>query len=328
MLKSMLQSRLRAFLEGTMREFTAPLDSGRLERAKKLQYHYAGIERNLSGDAVIKWHIPSQSNPGTVYECYVSIKPKGMSLFAVANNVRDLRSRVTALKEADVRCFCPCKDFRYSGAAYNMSHLHDGFEEGHGDAGSDIPPDVRDPAREHTICKHLAAAFKGMLSNAGPIMKDARAARFPKPEQEKVDLGPLSAKKKKPVEQKGETPEMFPKQAESPKGERPEVIPEEGKTVISDKDALPKMEGLNPIRIPEAQESLDALAGVIEHGEEVPAEPSPDANPVPEENDENPEENGELPEMPGLNVKNNNDNLMYGLEDAVNDPIFNPDENE
>ena len=43
---------------------------------------------------------------------------------------------------------------------------------------------------------------------------------------------------------------------------------------------------------------------------------------------EKPEENGELPEMPGLNVKNNNDNLMYGLEDAVNDPIFNPDENE
>ena len=44
--------------------------------------------------------------------------------------------------------------------------------------------------------------------------------------------------------------------------------------------------------------------------------------------DEKPEENGELPEMPGLNVNNNNDNLMYGLEDAVNDPIFKPDENE
>lgn len=328
MLKSMLQERLRSILEATMGEFAAPLDSGRAERALKLQHRYAGIERNPSGDAVIKWHIPSQTSPGTVYECFISVKPKNMSLFAVANNVRDLRARVLALKEADVRCFCPCKDFRYSGAAYNMSHLHDGFEDGHGDAGSDIPPDVRDPERDRTICKHLAAAFKGMLTNAGKIMKDARVAKFPKPEQEKVDLGPLSAKKKKPVEQKGETPEMFPKQAETPKGERPEVIPEEGKTIISDKDALPKMEGLNPIKIPEAQESLDALAGVIEHGGEVPTEPSPDANPVPEENDEKPEENGEVPEMPGLNVKNDNDNLMYGLEDAVNDPIFNPDENE
>ena len=88
------------------------------------------------------------------------------------------------------------------------------------------------------------------------------------------------------------------------------------------------MEGLNPIRIPEVQESLDALAGVIEHGEEVPTEPSPDANPVPEENDGKPEENDELPEMPGLNVRTDNDNLMFGLEDAVNDPIFNPDEAE
>jgi hypothetical protein len=32
--------------------------------------------------------------------------------------------------------------------------------------------------------------------------------------------------------------------------------------------------------------------------------------------------------MPGLNVSSKNDNLMYDLEDAVSDPIFNPDENE
>lgn len=328
MLKSMLQKRLRTFFEGTMQEFIAPLDSGRVERAKKLQHYYIGLEKNPSGDAVIKWHIPSQSNPGTMYECYVSIKPKGMSLFAIANNVRDLRSRVNAMKEADVRCFCPCKDFRYSGAAYNMSHLHDGFEEGHGDAGSDISPDVRDPGHRHTLCKHLAAAFKGILLNAGKIMKDARVARFPKPDSEHVEIGPLSTKQKKPTKTTGETPDMFPKQAEPETGNCPEVIPEAGQTIISDKDALPKMEGLNPFKIPEAQESLEALVGIIEHGEEVPTEPSPNANPVPEENSEEPREDSEIPEMPGLNVKNTNDNLMYGLEDAVNDPIFNPDENE
>ena len=323
MLKSLLQARLRTLMEGTMKEFAAPLDSGRADRARRLQYHYAGLERNPSGDAVIKWHIPSQSNPGTVYECFVSVKPRGMSLFAVANNVRDLRSRVDALKEADVRCFCPCKDFQFSGAAYNMSHLHDGFEEGHGNAGSDIPPDVRDPERRHTICKHLAAAFKGMLTNAGTIMKDARNAKFPKDKPDNVDIGPLAKKKK--AEPKAErNPDLFNEPAEPETGKNPDVIPGT-KKVVSDKNAIPKMEGLNPIKIPEAQESLDALAGVIEHGEEVPAEQSPDANPVPEENDEKPEENGELPEMPGLNVKKP-DNLLYDLEDAVQDPIFKPDE--
>ncbi len=325
MLKSMLQSRLRTFLEGTMKEFADPLDSGRAERALKLQHHYAGIDRNSSGDAVIKWHIPSQSNPGTVYECYVSVKPKNMSLFAVANNVRDLRSRVLSLKEADVKCFCPCKDFRYSGAAYNMSHLHDGFEDGHGDAGSDIAPDVRDPERERTICKHLAAAFKGMLTNAPTIMKDAKNAKFPKAQPDNVELGPLS-KKKKAEQKPGKAPDLFNKTAEQEPGKNPEVVPTE-KKVIRDKNGIPKMEGLNPVKIPEVQESLDALAGALEGNEAGETQPKPEESPVPEDNGEEKVEENNVPEMPGLNEpENKQDNLLYDLEDAVNDPIFNPEQ--
>lgn len=325
MLKSMLQSRLRTFLEGTMKEFADPLDSGRAERALKLQHHYAGIDRNSSGDAVIKWHIPSQSNPGTVYECYVSVKPKNMSLFAVANNVRDLRSRVLSLKEADVKCFCPCKDFRYSGAAYNMSHLHDGFEDGHGDAGSDIAPDVRDPERERTICKHLAAAFKGMLTNAPTIMKDAKNAKFPKAQPDNVELGPLS-KKKKAEQKPGKAPDLFNKTAEQELGKNPEVVPTE-KKVIRDKNGIPKMEGLNPVKIPEVQESLDALAGALEGNEAGETQPKPEESPVPEDDGEEKVEENNVPEMPGLNEpENKQDNLLYDLEDAVNDPIFNPEQ--
>lgn len=325
MLKSMLQSRLRTLLEGTMKEFADPLDSGRAERALKLQHHYAGIDRNSSGDAVIKWHIPSQSNPGTVYECYVSVKPKNMSLFAVANNVRDLRSRVLSLKEADVKCFCPCKDFRYSGAAYNMSHLHDGFEDGHGDAGSDIAPDVRDPERERTICKHLAAAFKGMLTNAPTIMKDAKNAKFPKAQPDNVELGPLS-KKKKAEQKPGKAPDLFNKTAEQEPGKNPEVVPTE-KKVIRDKNGIPKMEGLNPVKIPEVQESLDALAGALEGNEAGETQPKPEESPVPEDDGEEKVEENNVPEMPGLNEpENKQDNLLYDLEDAVNDPIFNPEQ--
>lgn len=326
MRKSLIQARLKTFLEGTMKDFTAPLDSGRIERSKKLTYNYKGIEKNPSGDAVVRWHIPSQSNPGTVYECFISVKPKGMSLFAVANNVRDLRSRVNALKEADVKCFCPCKDFRYSGAAYNMAHLNDGFETGHGDAGSDIPPDIRDPERKHTICKHLAAAFKGMLTNAGTIMKDARTVKFAKKEPDNVDIGPLS-KRKKTEPAPGKNPDLFNKPVVEPTGKNPEVIPE-AKNVVSDKNAIPKMEGLNPVKIPEAQESLNALADVLEKGEDETPSTAPEELPDTDTSDEENETEGGVPEMPGLNVSSKNDNLMYDLEDAVSDPIFNPDENE
>ena len=321
MLKSMIQSRLNAYLEGTMKEFAQGLDKGRASRAMHLQHLFTGLTRGPAGDAVLQWHVPSQSDPSTVYECYVSIQPKGMSLFAVANNVRDLRSRVLALKNADVKCFCPCKDFQYSGAAYNMKHLDDGFAEGHGNAGADIPPDVRDPNRRMRLCKHLAAVFKGVLTNAGTIMKQAKEAKFEKEEPEKVDLGPLSKQPKKetPVE---ETPDVISKNPETPVGETPSVIPE-NVNVKSDPEAIPKMEGLNPVKTPEIKESLDALAGTLEGAAET-GDNGTEQSPVPEEEDNDMEENGEVPEMPGLNPTPQNDNLMYGLEDAVNDPMFNP----
>ena len=326
MLRWMMQQRLNAYLEGTMKEYAQTLDSGRATRAMKLQHLFTGITKNGNGDAVLQWHVPSQSDPNTVYECYVSIKPKGMSLFAAANNLRDLRSRVDALKNADVKCFCPCKDFRYSGAAYNMAH-DDGFEEGHGDAGTGYAPDIRDPERKNRLCKHLAAVFKGVLTNAGTIMKDARDVKFPKEEPKQVDVGPLKKRPKKEAPT-GKAPELFKKTEPEVATGKKEVIPEGEKNIKRDPNALPKMEGLNPIKTPEIQASLDALADTLGHEESVGDTPSPDASPIPEDNEKEGEVENELPEIPGLNPGQNNDNLMFDLEDAVNDPIFNPSDDE
>ena len=327
MLKWMMQQRLNAYLEGTMKEYAQGLDSGRASRANRLQHLLTGITKNGNGDAVLQWHVPSQTDPNTVYECYVSIKPKGMSLFAAANNLRDLRSRVDALKNADVKCFCPCKDFRYSGAAYNMAH-EDGFEEGHGDAGTNYAPDVRDPQRKHRLCKHLAAVFKGILTNAGTIMKDAREVKFPKDEPPRVDIGPLKKQPKKETPANNDKPDLFNKpEPEIPAGKK-DVIPEGDKNIKRDENALPKMEGLNPIKTPEIQASLDALAESLGQEEPVGEIPAQGAGPVPAETEKEEKVENEVPEIPGLNPGQQNDNLMFDLEDAVNDPIFNPSDDE
>jgi hypothetical protein len=64
------------------------------------------------------------------------------------------------------------------------------------------------------------------------------------------------------------------------------------------------------------------MAGVLENG--YGTEPQkPEESPVPEESEETAEDD-KVPEIPGLNEPKK-DNLMYDLEDAVNDPIFHPD---
>lgn len=173
-----------AIYEANMAKLAAKVDNGRKERSKSLTFRYTGITKNNIGDAVVSFSVPSQSDPSKSYDCFMAVIPKGMSLFAVAHNQRKLNERITALKNADVKCFCTCPDFNWAGMKYNMKHKYSSYEDGHQSSegvpdGSDIPPRVRDPKGKNTLCKHLMAVCKGILTNASSIMGDARKAKFP-----------------------------------------------------------------------------------------------------------------------------------------------------
>ena len=264
----------QCLLEADMDWFADRADDGRAERAKKLMHFYKGLGRNRNGEAVTRWKIPSQKRDGVNYNCFIAVIPKGgNSLFAVAQGKKDVKSRSDAIRQADVKCFCSCPDFNWSGARYNMKHKLDSLEPGHRSAkgvpdGSDIAPTKRDPEGKNMVCKHLLAAFKGMKTNATVIMKDAASAKFasqPTPEETTADKEFFKIEKKSPkANQKAND-------AASDLVGEPATKPADNATDISQ-----ELIDTPPVKVEAAQEALDALAGAVKAAEPVQEEPAED----------------------------------------------------
>src|SRR5574344_735184 len=174
----------RPYFETDMGEFRGMTDNGRVGRGKTLRHYFDGVEKDPEGQAVLHWIIPSQTKKDVNYDCYIDIVPKGASLFSLAGGASKMRQKADILKNADVKCFCTCPDFNWSGAIYNMKHGKDSLSTGHihsngvPEGGEDIPPDIRDPERKHFLCKHLVSAFNGTMLNAAYIMKQVRDTKF------------------------------------------------------------------------------------------------------------------------------------------------------
>lgn len=164
---------------------SAKSKTDRYTQGKKLVRHYIGIERAPDGNAVVEFAVQSRSQ-SQMRHCFIDIIPKQANLFTLAQSTKKLADRVKLLQDADVKCFCSCPDFNWSGMKWKMKHQYDSLSAGHhsdapkDDNGEDIAPRVRTPH----LCAHLIAAFQGMIACAGSIMKDARTATPPTHEEE------------------------------------------------------------------------------------------------------------------------------------------------
>lgn len=188
----------------------------RYTSGKQLEHYYQGVTADNDGNTVVIFKIPSSKNKNAnpadykFYYCFIDIIPKDTTLFNLAKAKARLGERIQILKDADIKFFCTCPDFNWSGMRYNAKHINDSLLSGQhsaddrDDHGEDINPSIRDPEHKTTMCKHLVAACSGLLTNAASIMKDARnyvPERTEEPEKP-VDM-PLG-KKEEPEEQKAE----------------------------------------------------------------------------------------------------------------------------
>lgn len=93
--------------------------------------------------------------------------------------------KIGLLRSCDVKVFCTCPDFNWSGMKYNLKHIYDsylsGYEsiEGVPSGGEDIPPNVKDPHHKNRVCKHVLAAFSAVMTNWMRIIKAAKEYRVP-----------------------------------------------------------------------------------------------------------------------------------------------------
>ena len=327
----------RAMLENNMAFFSKKTDGGRKLRAKELTRRFVKVSRNPQGQAVTEWKVPSASDPGKEYDCYISVEPKQGTLFTIAHAKGNLRTRVQLIKDADVRCFCTCPDFNWSGMKYNMKHRFDGYEDGHSSVdgvpdGSDIRPKVKDPRGKRTVCKHLLTCFTGMLTGAQVIMKAARTTKFPQeytkePEDVKV-LNPETDKEAS----SGEITQMNGgKGKETASGEIKANNTGTDRKPLADypkEDEAIKVLGESaPVKLPEAQAALDALAGTLGEPDAGVQEDSGEITAVGQG------ETGEAPGEEEISMFNGDSSPdlsdpLTGIEDASKLPIFNLDDEE
>lgn len=191
---------LKSLMEASYAELAEKSDDGRKTRSAGLITKYLGTyekdtgvkKRSKSGagqsdygQARTFWRVDSGSKPGKYYNCIVEfhISQEG-GLFGIAKaekqNIKEIHK---TLAGADVRVYCNCPDFYWSGIKYNLGPKGDykGAVIPNQNAGykEEKPivtkaPDIRDPKREHVLCKHLLAIKKNIGFNVSSIMKDLK----------------------------------------------------------------------------------------------------------------------------------------------------------
>lgn len=202
--------------EATMKDLSGPVDNLRKYRSKSLMFHYNDLTMNKdSGQAVVHFVVPSASGDKN-YDVYIEFIPKQGTLFSMAQGPMTPAKKIALLRSCDVKVFCTCPDFNWSGMKYNLKHVYDsylsGYEsiEGVPSGGEDIPPNARDPHHQHRVCKHLLAAFKAVLTNWMKIIKAAKNYTVPSVNE------PVEQPVEQPVEPTVETPVTEPVETSAP----------------------------------------------------------------------------------------------------------------
>lgn len=322
-----------AMLENNMAFFSKKADDGRKLRSKQLTRYFEGISRNPRGHAVLEWRVPSASDPEKNYQCYISVEPKRGTLFVLASAKGRIGEKIQLIKDADVRCFCTCPDFNWSGAKYNMKHRYDGYDEGHTSDegvpdGSDIRPRIKDPKGRNTVCKHLLASFNGIMLNASTIMKAARTAKFPKEySEEEPQQTVLDHDNEQEYDASGKITALNGDNAENaPSGEIKAANSEEKKPIMdypSEDEAIKILGESSPVKVPEAQEALDALANTLGEPENNGEQSTDgDITAFNSDSDEKTKESGS--EISMFNGDGQKFNPLTDIEDAAKLPMFNP----
>lgn len=229
-----------ACFEATMKDLSGPVDNLRKYRSKVLTFHYNDLTRNKeSGHAVVHFVVPSASNENK-YDVYIEFIPKNGTLFSMAQGPMTPAKKIALLRSCDVRVFCTCPDFNWSGMKYNLKHIYDsylsGYEsiEGIPSGGEDIPPNVKDPQHKNRVCKHLLAAFNAVMTNWMTIIKAAKQYRVSDDE-----LKQEQPAEETPIEQPT-TPEATPQETntQEPPAVAPEAAPTTDENMSSDEDRI------------------------------------------------------------------------------------------
>jgi len=181
-----LRKILKPLMEYSYVELDKMSDDARKIRSKGLRAEYLGVDQGQHGHARTFWKVNSGSKAGKQYNCVVEIHvPVQGGLFGIANGKRDLKKFNNVLAKSDIKVHCSCPDFYWSGMKYNLGPVgkykgalspnqNAGYKGEPNVVGNNLKPDIRDPNREHVLCKHLLAVKTTFKTNTLRLIPDLK----------------------------------------------------------------------------------------------------------------------------------------------------------
>jgi hypothetical protein len=160
-------------------------DDGRKQRAVGMPAFYKGLTQTKDKTHIKTiWNVKSAKDPDKTYKQIVEVIPKESTVFEISKGKWDLKHFSDVIKNSDVNVYCSCPDFLWGGQKYNLGP-NGSYDESlaPGNIGDFFSgdkaivtkaPDIRDPEREHVLCKHLIAVSKVFNANTSSIMADAK----------------------------------------------------------------------------------------------------------------------------------------------------------
>ena len=181
-----LRKILKPLIEYSYVELDKMSDVGRKTRSVGLITKYLGVDQGQHGHARTFWKVSSGSKAGKHYNCVVEIHvPIQGGLFSITKGKRDLQQFYNTLAKSDIKVHCSCPDFYWGGMKYNLGpagkykgalspNQNAGYKGEPNALGNDLKPDIRDPNREHVLCKHLLAIKTNIGGNAFRLIRDLK----------------------------------------------------------------------------------------------------------------------------------------------------------
>ena len=204
----------KPLMEYTISDLKNMSDPERKGRSKSLTARFDHVAEGPDGQMWTYWNVPSQSEPGKTYQVIVEIDtPNYGGFFSLAKETMSARERADRMARSNVKVYCTCPDFYWSGSKYNLGpsgRLGRNYQSvvpgqrqnyKYDTANVTYPPNVKDPERKHVLCKHILVVSDIWGFNAPTILKQAKNFKTAEPANASVGETSTIPTQEVPVEQ-------------------------------------------------------------------------------------------------------------------------------
>ena len=139
-------------------------DVKRTKRGNRIRVEYTGSNKRTKTSI---FNVTDPGGSGKKWEVRVRF-PDYSQVSRQRKNITREEKIELALEAGDLKVHCSCPDFLYKGFKYMATEMDYGIRK------ETRPPDIMNPNREGTVCKHTLGVFRRINKSINEISKDLK----------------------------------------------------------------------------------------------------------------------------------------------------------